>query len=127
MHPRSLLCSSIWAVVFSLSGALLAQVHGAPPRVRISEKVSQLFIVTKVNPEYPEEARAKHVEGFVVMRAAISKEGVVESLNVLSGDSLLAPAATTAVKQWKYKPYLLNGQPVAVETQVTVKFELNPK
>jgi protein TonB len=73
---------------------------------------------------YPTEARKKHIEGKVVMRAEISKEGVVENLKVISGDPILAQAATDAVKQWKYKPYLLNGAPIAVETQVTVNFTL---
>jgi protein TonB len=93
--------------------------------VRISERVSQLFVVTKVSPQYPDEARKKHIEGSVVMQPEISAEGAVEALKVISGDPLLATAATKAVKQWKYKPYLLNGEPIAVETQVTVNFALS--
>jgi periplasmic protein TonB len=106
---------------------LMAQVPGAPARIRISEKVSQTFIVSKVQPAYPDEARRKHIQGSVVMQAEISKEGNVEYLKVLSGDPLLAPAATKAVKEWKYKPYLLSDQPIAVETQVTVNFTLDSK
>ena len=95
-----------------------------PLRVRVSERVSQSLLVKKVQPEYPREAREKHVQGTVKLKAEISKEGNVTDLTVVSGDPLLAPAAMEAVKQWKYKPYLLNGQPVIVETQVSVLFEL---
>jgi periplasmic protein TonB len=93
-------------------------------RVRISEPVSQAFIAKKVSPEYPPEAREKHIEGMVRLKVEISKEGDVTDLVVISGDPVLTPAAVEAVKQWKYKPYLLNGQPVAVETQVSVAFQL---
>jgi len=111
----------------SVSVILMAQVHGAPARVRVSEKVSQLFLLTKVAPQYPDEARAKHIEGSVVLQSEISPEGAVENLMVVSGDPLLIAAATDAVKHWKYKPYLLNGKPVAVETQVTINFTLRTK
>lgn len=105
----------------------LAQAQLKPSRVRISEKVSETLVVSKVQPKYPEEARRKHIQGRVVMRAEITKDGVVESLEVLSGDPVLAAAATDAVKDWKYKPFLLNGDPMAVETQVTVNFTLADK
>jgi protein TonB len=74
---------------------------------------------------YPEDAKQARVKGKVVMKAEIDKEGNVEALSVISGDPMLAPAALEAVKQWKYKPYLLNGQPVKVETQVVVNFTLS--
>jgi len=95
-----------------------------PLRVRVSERVSQALLVKKVQPVYPAEAREKHVEGRVVMKAEISEGGDVEELSLVSGDPLLAPVALEAVKQWKYKPYYLSGQPAKVETQVTVSFEL---
>jgi periplasmic protein TonB len=100
-----------------------------PPaqRVRVSEKVSQLFLAKKVQPQYPQDARDQHTQGMVVLKVAISKEGDVTNLMLVSGDPLLAPAAIAAVKQWKYKPYLLNRQPVALETQVSVSFELRSK
>jgi len=94
-------------------------------RVRVSEKVAQLFLAKKVQPEYPQEARDKHIQGAVVLKAEISKEGDVTAMTLVSGHPLLAPAAVEAVKQWKYKPYLLNGRPVAVETQVSVSFALS--
>jgi len=95
-----------------------------PQRVRVSEKVSQLFVAKKVNAEYPREAREKNIQGVVRLKVEISKDGDVTDLILISGDPLLAPAAVEAVKQWKYKPYLLNGQPVGVETQVSVAFQL---
>jgi TonB family protein len=73
------------------------------------------------------KAREKHIQGMVILKAEISKEGDVTDLSVVSGHALLVPAATEAVKQWKYKPYLLNGQPIAMEAQVSVSFELLPK
>ena len=69
--------------------------------------------------------RKKHITGSVVMKAIILQEGNVQKLLVLSGDPLLVPPAVEAAKQWKYKPYLLQGQPVEVETQITIMFSLS--
>jgi protein TonB len=88
--------------------------------VRVSEGVMRTLLVKKVQPNYPEEARKKHVQGSVVMKAIIGHEGDVKELTVVSGDPLLAPAALEAVKQWKYKSYLLQGQPVEIETQIII-------
>ena len=93
--------------------------------MRVSEKVAQLFLAKRVQPEYPQEARDKHIQGVVVLMAEISKEGDVTAMRLVSGHPLLVLAAVEAVKQWKYKPYLLKGQPVAVETQVSVSFVLS--
>ena len=136
MLPRLTLAIAV-AALFSLGNSAFLQdskTDSPPPpkreepkrplRVRVSESVSQAFIAKKVQPDYPPEARAKHVEGRVVMKAEISESGDVQNISLISGDPLLAPAAMEAVKQWKYKPYLLNGQPVNVETQVTVVFQL---
>lgn len=65
-----------------------------------------------------------HIDGTVELLATISKEGNITHIKVLSGDAQLAKAASDAVKQWKYKPYLLNGEPVEIQTQVTVNFKL---
>ena len=70
--------------------------------------------------------RMQHIQGVVVLSAIIDKEGNVANVQLISGHPLLAPAAIEAVKQWKYKPYLLNGTPVEVETQVQVNFTLVP-
>ncbi len=96
-----------------------------PQRVRVSQGVSQSLVVSKVQPVYPPEAKAARVQGSVVMSVSIAKTGDVEKVDVLSGDPLLAPAAANAVRQWKYKPYLLNGNAVVVDTQVTVNFTLS--
>ena len=78
----------------------------------------QALLIKKVQPKYPEEARKKHVEGTVVMKAVISHDGDVQELTVISGDPLLVSAALEAAKQAKYKPFLLNGQPIEVETKI---------
>jgi len=95
-----------------------------PQRVRVSQGVSQGFLVRKVNPNYPPLARQARIQGVVILQAVISKDGNIENLQLISGHPMLAPAAIEAVKQWKYKPYLLNGEPVEVETQVQVNFTL---
>jgi TonB family protein len=97
---------------------------GVPQRVRVSQSVMSSFIVTKVPPEYPQDGKDQRIQGAVVMRVNIDKEGNVSNIQLISGHPLLAPAAIEAVKQWKYKSYLLNGMPVEVETQVTVNFTL---
>ena len=109
------------------NGAAHGQASTGPiRRVRISQMVSDAFVIRKIQPAYPDEARRQHVHGNVVLKAEISHTGDVSELTVVSGDPLLAPSALEAVKQWKYKPYLLNGQPVDVETQVTVTYQLSP-
>jgi len=96
-----------------------------PQRVRVSQGVSTGLLVTKVQPQYPEDARQARIQGSVVLKALIDKNGDVEELTLVSGHPLLAPAAIEAVKQWQYKPYLLNGQAVKVETQIVVNFQLS--
>jgi TonB family protein len=90
----------------------------------VSQGVSQGLLYKKVAPSYPQNALRMHIEGTVDLQATISKEGNITHVKVLSGDSQLARAASDAVKQWKYKPYLLNGEPVEIQTQVTVNFKL---
>jgi TonB family protein len=75
-------------------------------------------------PAYPEAARGDHVEGRVVMQARISKSGMVGHLRVLEGNPMLRSAATEAVSKWRYRPYLVNGEPVEVVTTVSVDFIL---
>ena len=99
---------------------------GSPPRrVRVSQGVSQALLEHKVQPTYPERARKQHIEGSVVMLAHISTEGSIMNLFVLTGDPMLAPAAIDAVSQWRYKPYLLQGNAIEVETQIVVNFSLH--
>lgn len=80
---------------------------------------------TKVQPEYPEAAKMSHVSGTVRLHVIIATDGSVDSLEVVLGDALLASAAIDAVKQWLYKPTLLNGEPIEVDTTIDVIFSLN--
>ncbi len=90
----------------------------------VSQGVSQGLLYKKVAPSYPPNALRMHVEGTVELQATISKEGNITHIKVVSGDPQLARAASDAVKQWKYKPYLLNGEPLEIQTGVTVNFKL---
>jgi protein TonB len=96
-----------------------------PKRVRISQGVTQGLLVHRVEPTYPQIARTARIAGSVVLTAIISKDGQIEGLTLVSGHPMLAPAAIDAVKQWRYRPYLLNGEPVEVETTITVMFQLS--
>jgi protein TonB len=95
-----------------------------PQRVRVSQGVSQGLLIHRVQPMYPPLARQARIQGTVVLQAEISKDGTIENLRLISGHPMLAPSAIEAVRQWRYKPYFLNGEPVAVETQITVNFTL---
>ncbi len=97
----------------------------APQRVRVSQGVTQGLLIHKVQPNYPPLARQARIQGAVVLQAVISKEGTIEGLKLISGHPMLAPAAIDAVKQWRYKPYILNGEPVEVDTTITVNFTLS--
>jgi periplasmic protein TonB len=92
--------------------------------LNVSQGVSQGLLIKKVPPSYPPSALRMRIEGDVELVATIAKTGEITHVKVLSGDSQLTKAATDAVKQWKYKPYLLNGEPVEIQTQVTVRFKL---
>lgn len=100
----------------------------APPAVVKPLLVSHLAeanLLHKVQPIYPSLARQARVQGAVELRAIISKTGTIENLVVVSGHPMLASAAVEAVRQWRYRPYLLNNQPVEVETEITVNFSLS--
>jgi len=96
-----------------------------PQRVRVSQGVSQGLLIKKIQPAYPPLARQARIQGQVLLQAEISKDGTIQNLRLISGHPMLAPAAIEAVKQWRYKPYYLNGEPVEVETQITVIFSLS--
>ena len=81
-------------------------------------------LIRKVQPAYPPLAKTARIQGQVVLAAIISKAGAIENLQVLSGHPMLVAAALDAVRQWRYRPYLLNGEPVEVETQIMVNFTL---
>jgi protein TonB len=96
-----------------------------PQRVRVSTGVATGLLIKKVTPNYPQLAKQARIQGTVVLQAEISKDGTIQNLQLISGHPMLAPAAIEAVRQWRYKPYLLNGEPVAVETTVQVNFSLS--
>jgi protein TonB len=93
-------------------------------RVRVSQGVTKGMVISKIEPKYPTIALAARVTGVVLLKAVISKEGEIKELQVVSGHALLVPAAIDAVKQWRYRPFLLNGEPVEVETNITVTFQI---
>jgi protein TonB len=95
-----------------------------PQKLRVSSGVADGLKIHDVQPAYPQMARIAHIQGDVTLQATISKSGVIENLHAVSGHPILIQAAMDAVRQWKYKPYILNGEPVEVETTVTVKFHM---
>lgn len=93
--------------------------------LRISD-LGEGSLIYRVQPAYPPMARQARIQGPVELRAIISKTGMIEHLTVKSGAPLLVRAAMDAVRQWRYRPYLLNGEPIEVETEITVNFVLSP-
>ena len=81
-------------------------------------------LIYRIQPQYPPLARQARVQGIVVLRATISRDGKIENLQIISGHPLLVKSAMDAVLQWRYRPYYLSNEPVEVETQVTVNFTL---
>jgi len=113
--------------VINSVGTGVQPVMPAAPAVEHPVYVSHMSegdLVHKVLPTYPPLARSARIQGTVVLQAIISKQGTIENLRLLSGHPMLAPAAIEAVRQWRYRPYILNGDPVEVDTQVTVNFSL---
>ncbi len=97
----------------------------APKRIRMSQGVTTGSLIRKVEPPYPPIARAARVQGQVVLTAIIAKTGEIENIGLVSGHPMLVPAAIDAVRQWRYRPFLLNGEPIEVETTITITFELS--
>jgi protein TonB len=95
-----------------------------PQKLRVSSGVAEGLKIHDVTPTYPQMARIAHIQGDVLLQATISKSGVIENLHGVQGHPILIQAAMDAVKQWKYKPYILNGEPVEVETTIKVQFHM---
>jgi len=93
-----------------------------PARILIPADVIAASIITHISPQYPPKARAARIHGDVVLHATIDKEGKVSGVQVLSGDEALADAAVEAVRQWRYKPILTDGEPTEVDTTITITF-----
>ena len=96
-----------------------------PEHIHIALGATTGLLIRRVNPEYPQKARRKGIQGTVVLHAVISKEGDIVDLTAVSGDPLLVKSAVKAVKQWKYKPYFFQGKPVEVDTEIQVNFTLS--
>ena len=95
-----------------------------PQKLRVSQGVAEGNLLRKIEPQYPQMAKVAHIQGDVILAATISKNGTIENLHQISGHPILVQAAMEAVKQWRYKPYLLNGEPVEVETTIKVSFKM---
>jgi protein TonB len=96
----------------------------AVTKVRVSSGIEQGLLIHQVKPQYPPLALQARIQGTVVLQAVIGKDGTVEDLRVVSGHPMLTGAAIDAVKQWRYRPYYLNNEPVSVDTQINVNFKL---
>jgi len=123
--PGGQLGGVIGSVISATSSAVPRFVPVAPQRIRISQGVTRGLLIHREEPTYPPLARAARVQGEVVLSAVIDTNGQIQNLQLVSGHPMLVPSAIAAVKQWRYKPYLLNGQPVEVETTITVIFTLS--
>ena len=111
----------------AISGIVSATTVNVPKSaqtLKISQGMSQGMLLKQVQPIYPRQAVQMRIQGPVQLQASIGKDGSITNVKQLSGDAILGRAAMDAVQQWKYKPYYLNGEPVAVQTQVTVNFKL---
>jgi TonB family protein len=96
-----------------------------PQRVRVSQGVTEGLLIRQIAPVYPMQAKQNHVQGHVILGAVIGKDGRIQNLRAVAGPKELIPAAFGAVQQWRYKPYLLKGQPVEVETTIDINFQLS--
>jgi protein TonB len=123
--PTSIATGSSNSALSGLVNTNAINAQKAPQQtLRISQGVSQGLILKKVQPVYPPQALQLHIEGKVELQANISKAGSITGVKQLSGDAVLGHAAMDAVRQWKYKPYFLNGEPIEIQTQITVNFKL---
>jgi protein TonB len=95
-----------------------------PQRIRVGGNVQQARMIHMVQPVYPTIAKQAHIQGTVVLHAIIAKDGTVQELQLISGPPLLVRAAMDAVRQWRYQPTMLNGEPVEVDTTISVIFSL---
>ena len=124
MTPFRLCLAALLLMAVSAHTAAQNNQTTRPRRVRVSQAVLQGNLLHQVDPIYPPEARDAGISGRVVLRALIGLDGVMRNLEVVSGPPPLLQAALDAVSQWTYRPWLLNDQPVEVETMITVPFVL---
>ncbi len=122
-------CDFAWFSVRFRSAKCIAIAHSDvyqrfshPSKLRVSSEVMAGLMIHRVDPVYPPEAKKKHVKGNVLLQVLINKQGHVADAVVVKGDPTLAGATVEAVKQWRFQPYLLNGEPVDVETVEVLSF-----
>lgn len=111
-------------IIGGVGSALPPPPKAAPSRIRVGGSVQSASLIRQVQPVYPPIAKTAHISGTVVLHAIIAKDGTIEQLEFVSGPQLLMKNAMDAVKQWRYKPTLLNGDPVEVDTTISVIFTL---
>jgi TonB family protein len=106
------------------SGSPPSSADAPPARISVPSTLTAAAMITHTTPEYPAAAREKNIQGDVVLHAVIDKEGKISEVQVLAGDDSLAQAALEAVRLWRYKPMLVDGQPAEVDTTITITFSL---
>jgi TonB family protein len=114
------------SVIFSKTSPYVtaSKPYPRPMEFRVAPGVAEANLIQKVEPRYPLEAQRKHIQGDVILGVRISREGEITGLTIIQGDPILAEEAREAVQQWRYKPYLLNGEPLEVETTVKTSFRM---
>jgi TonB family protein len=130
--PGGLIVSKGGRVVFRMAaptetaepGGVVNASGSATPPVEIAPAIADGYIASRVEPEYPAAAREQGLQGVAVLNAVVSKDGAVKELDAMSGDAILVAAASDAVRQWRFKPFFLNGQPAEFQTRITVTFRL---
>jgi protein TonB len=118
--PRRMLLGAMFCVLIP---ATFAQIR--PAEIRVREDVMRTLREKRVDPAYPQAALKASVHGLVELQVKISQTGDVQNVQLVSGDPILDSSAIEAVKQWHYKPYLLNGAPMTVFAKVTLNYELS--
>jgi periplasmic protein TonB len=124
--PGGVAGGSMGGVIGGIVGSSLPPPKvAAPTKIRVSSGVVAGNKISGPNPTYPQIAKTARIQGQVVLQATISKQGTIQGLHAISGPPMLYQSAIDAVRQWRYKPYILNGEPVEVETTIDVNFTLN--
>jgi protein TonB len=111
-------------ILNGVASSVLGPPVSHPNTIRLGGNIVEGLLIHRITPPYPKIAVVTHTQGSVVLQALIGRDGSIQNLHVVSGHPLLIKAAVDAVKQWRYRPYLLNNEPVEVETQITVNFTL---
>jgi len=102
----------------------MPDLSSSPKGLKATAGMTEGLIIHRVQPEYPAAAMARRIQGDVVLGVTISRDGSVTNLRVMSGHPSLVAAAVQAARQWKYRPYVINGEAVEVETIITIRFHL---